>query len=64
MGPFRGLQNMTYSELANRCREIHAHVSMLAQVQGERELEDKLKERIATDWQALAQAYNSLNEGA
>lgn len=54
---------MTYSELANRCRDIHAHVSMLAQVKGEKELEDKLKERIATDWQAIAQAYNSLNEG-
>lgn len=45
---------MTYAELANKCRDIHQHVAMLAQVQGETDLEEKLKARIATDWAAIA----------
>lgn len=48
---------MTYAELANKCRDIHQHVAMLAQVQGETDLEEKLKARIATDWAAIAQAH-------
>lgn len=55
-----GLAPLTYGELANKCREIHTHISMLAQVKGEARLETTLKKRIDKDWSELAEAYRTL----